>query len=94
MKFKAKKKIIIKLSYFSDDCKLNRKIGNSYLKAYNFTIKWYYKFKLKKCIQFHYTGKGGNANNFDNCFDCFNRCFLVIILNLIFRNKLTQFELK
>lgn len=41
-------------------------------------MKWYYNSHFKKCIQFHYSGIGGNANNFDSCEECFNRCYLVI----------------
>jgi len=42
-----------------------------------FSMKWYFNFHLKRCIQFHYSGIGGNANNFDTCEDCFQRCYLV-----------------
>jgi len=60
-----------------DDCKLERRIGRNYENSFMFSMKWYFNNHLKKCIQFHYSGIGGNANNFDSCEDCFKRCYMV-----------------
>jgi hypothetical protein len=60
----------------SEECFKNRNYG-VVLKRVNFTQKWYYNNKLRKCIQFPYSGIGGNSNNFDNCQDCLSRCFRV-----------------
>ena len=32
---------------------------------------------IRKCIEFKFSGVGGNSNNFDSCHDCILRCFSV-----------------
>ncbi|XP_069360607.1 papilin isoform X3 [Maniola hyperantus] len=39
-----------------------------------YTQRWYYDTKHKRCRQFYYGGCGGNENNFMSEFECENRC--------------------
>lgn len=57
-----------------DDCKLMKNSGNPIIQRLNNTKKWYFNYTRKKCIQFYYSGYGGNANNYDSCFECKERC--------------------
>ena len=68
---------VIVLNWNLEECQLDRKIGRYYPFRTNHTKKWYFNYNLKRCIQFHYSGAGGNVNNFNTCLDCLNRCYYV-----------------
>lgn len=40
----------------------------------NYEDRWYYDTKENTCKQFHYSGCGGNDNNFIYQEDCLNKC--------------------
>ncbi|CAF1031186.1 unnamed protein product [Brachionus calyciflorus] len=70
------------------ECMQPRKIGGIHSRLkFNYTKKWFYNHKLRKCIQFYYTGKNGNSNNFDECSDCFNRCFMMFSNAIRYKSK-------
>ncbi len=60
---------------------LSRSVGR-YLSDFRFDRtaiqrRWYFSAGLGRCVEFHFNGLGGNANNFATCLDCYNRCLRV-----------------
>ncbi|XP_066902314.1 papilin [Halyomorpha halys] len=53
-----------------EECSLPREKGTCFEKQ----PKWYFDFAENKCLPFHYSGCGGNENNFDYREDCEQAC--------------------
>ena len=71
--------------YALDECKLKRNFGSA-VGFKNLSKKWNYDYNIKKCFEFMYYGTAGNANNFDTCSQCVNRC-VKVTWKLYFRVK-------
>ncbi|XP_062596568.1 papilin-like [Saccostrea cucullata] len=54
----------------ADPCQLPPVVGRCRARLQ----RWYYNAQNKECQLFTYGGCGGNANNFRNRMECFNRC--------------------
>ena len=66
-----------------DECLSDKNFGRNTQYVAKFTKRWHFSLSMNKCVQFHYSGSGGNANNFIECADCLRRCLKVWLNNLV-----------
>jgi hypothetical protein len=61
---------IVTVNKLSGQCLLNKNSG----KGTAFNSRVFYNKKTGGCESFLYKGKGGNKNNFQSMYDCYNTC--------------------